>query len=88
MVRMRKHDEYDTEILSKGHHFIDAELNELVFFIRRNKAVPMFEPAENTGEINYKRFKMLGYSDCNYTLYKDNGISADPKESLEIIDCR
>lgn len=88
MVRMRKHDEYDTEIFSKGHHFIDAELNELVFFIRRNKAVPMFEPAENTGEINYKRFKMLGYSDCNYTLYKDNGISADPKESLEIIDCR
>lgn len=88
MVRMRKHDDYDTEILSNGHHFVDADLNELVFFIRRNRAIPMFEPAENTEKINFETFKILGYSDCNYTLYKDNGISANPHDSLDIIDCR
>lgn len=84
LVRMKKYNSYDTEILSKGHHYVRAELDELVFFIRHGKAVPFCEPADCTEHIDYSTIFMLGYADGKYSLYKDNGISPEPNDSLEI----
>ena len=85
LVRMRNYNNFETEILPAGHHWVKAELNELVFFIRKGKAVPMCEPAENTESIDYSSIRLTGYADCSYELYKDNGISPEPEKSLEII---
>ena len=85
LVRMRKYNDFETQILSAGHHYVNAGLDELVFFIRKGKTVPMCEPAENTASIDFSTIKLIGYSDSNYELYKDNGISPNPEESLEII---
>lgn len=85
LVRMRNYNNFETEILPAGHHWVKAELNELVFFIRKGKAVPMCEPAENTESIDYNSIRLTGYADCSYELYKDNGISPEPEKSLEII---
>ena len=46
LVRMRKHDDFDTEVLDKGHHYVRAELNELVFFVRKDKAIKFCEPSK------------------------------------------
>lgn len=43
LVRMRSVDDYETEILEKGHHYINAEINELAFFIRKGKAIKFNE---------------------------------------------
>ena len=86
LVRMRKYDDFDTEILPKGHHYVRAGLDELVFFIRHGKSIPMCKPAECTEKTDLNTIKLLGYPDCTYTLYMDNGFSPDPQESLKITD--
>lgn len=83
LVRMKKYNDYETEILPKGHHYVRSELDELVFFIRNGKSIPLCEPAMSVQKTDYNTLFMLGYSGSGYTLYKDNGISPEPLDSLE-----
>lgn len=71
LVRMKKYDDYETEILPKGHQYFRCELNELVFFIRNGKSIPLCEPVEYTQKIDYNTITMLGYSESDYVLYKE-----------------
>lgn len=84
LVRMKSYDDYTTEILSKGHHYVDVALNELVFFVRNNKAIPFNKTAENTSKIDLKSIKLVGYENSSYTMYSDNGYSSNIKDSLTI----
>ena len=84
LVRMKSYDDYTTEILSKGHHYVDVALNELVFFVRNNKAIPFNKTAENTSKIDLKSIKLVGYENSSYTMYSDNGYSPNIKDSLSI----
>ena len=84
LVRMKSYDDYTTEILSKGHHYVDVALNELVFFVRNNKAIPFNKTAENTSKIDLKSIKLVGYENSSYTMYSDNGYSQNIKDSLAI----
>lgn len=84
LVRMKSYDDYTTEILSKGHHYVDVALNELVFFVRNNKAIPFNKTAENTSKIDLKSIKLVGYENSSYTMYSDNGYSPNIKDSFTI----
>ncbi|MGN0634562.1 MAG: glycoside hydrolase family 31 protein [Oscillospiraceae bacterium] len=88
LIRMRSFDDHDEEQLPKGHHYVTAETEELIFFIRSGKCIPMFAPAENTASIDLSAMKMLGSKDGEYILYKDDGISSDTQKTLEKIVCR
>ena len=79
LVRMRSDEDYETEILPKGHHYVPAELNELVFFIRNQKAIPFAKAAKNTAETDWNTVRLLGYS-----MYADNGTSPNPEDSLTV----
>lgn len=74
LVRMRSLDDFETEILSKGHHYVKAELNELVFFVRKDKVIPLGGKVKNTTEIDSAELKLLGYEEAEYELYDDDGI--------------
>lgn len=84
LVRMRSDEDYETEILPKGYHYIPAELNELVFFIRNQKAIPFAKAAKNTAETDWNTVRLLGYSGCSYEMYADNGTSPNPEDSLTV----
>lgn len=84
LVRMRSDEDYETEILPKGHHYVPAELNELVFFIRNQKAIPFAKAAKNTAETDWNTVRLLGYSGCSYEMYADNGTSPNPEGSLTV----
>lgn len=84
LVRMKSCINYKTEILPKGHHYVDIPLNELVFFIRNNKAIPFGKTVENTSKLDFHSLKLLGYFNCSYVLYFDNGISLNPEDNLNI----
>ncbi len=73
LVRMRSLTDYDTEILAAGHHYVKAELNELVFFIRKGKAIPVGAAAMNTERLDAATLKMIGYDGAEYELYEDDG---------------
>ena len=84
LVRMRSDEDYETEILPKGHHYVPAELNELVCFIRNQKAIPFAKAAKNTAETDWNTVRLLGYSGCSYEMYADNGTSPNPEDSLTV----
>jgi alpha-glucosidase len=84
LVRMKSPESYETEILPQGHHFVNAALDELVFFIRHGKAIPFAKTAENTEKIDFDSLKMLGFAGGKYELYSDDGISSSPEKTLNI----
>ena len=73
LVRMRSLTDFETEVLAAGHHYVKADLSELVFFIRKDKAIPMGAAALNTGELDAATLTMLGYDGAEYALYEDDG---------------
>ncbi len=87
LVRMRSLDDFETEILPKGHHYINAELDELVFFIRSGKAIPMGKSACNTKSLDKSSLKLMGYDGAEYELYDDDGISKvyDIAENISVL---
>ena len=84
LVRMHSSKDYTTEILPKGHHYVSVRLDELVFFIRNQKAIPFAESAEKTAKTDYNTIQLLGYEGSSYELYADNGTSPNPEDSLTI----
>lgn len=43
--------------LEKGMHFINVPLNQIVFFIRKGKQIPVTAPAPTTAELNMKNLE-------------------------------
>lgn len=80
LVRMRTFEDIETELLPAGHHYISAELNELVFFIRKGKAIPFANSALSVDGIDMNSLRLLGYKNAVYDLYDDDGISKDLSE--------
>lgn len=89
-VKMRSLTEYDCKVLKKGHHYVDAELNEIIFFIRPNHIVPMTYGGEFTEEVDYETLKVFGYvkKDAAYTLYTDDGISKNYEDKENYIEIK
>ena len=72
LVRMRSLTDYEMEVLAAGHHYVKAELNELVFFIRKGKAIPVGAAAMNTEKLDAATLKMIGFGGAEYELYEDD----------------
>ena len=77
LVRMRSLDDYETQVLAAGHHYVKAELSELVFFIRKGKAIPVGAAAMNTEKLDASTLRMFGYAGAEYALYEDDGCSKE-----------
>jgi alpha-glucosidase len=86
LVRMKSWDNYGTEILPSGHHYVSVPLDELVFFIRCNKSIPFGETAENTASIDMNKLKLIGYSGNSYVLWSDDGISPVTDNNIRITE--
>ena len=75
LVRMRGLEDLETQILPKGHHYVPAKCNELIFFIRNGKKIPLVQSADNTTSLDTNLLCFLGWNDATYALYEDDGIS-------------
>ncbi len=77
LVRFRSCDDYDEEILAKGDHYIKADLNEVLVFIRRGHVLPIAQPAETVEKIDYSTIRYISYDadETSYDLYNDDGVS-------------
>ena len=86
LIRMRKFDNYDTEQMTKGHHYIKVALDELVFFVRKDKAIPFAKPAKSTSELDLNSLGRLGYEGAKYEMYMDDGINPDVSATLKRVE--
>lgn len=62
--------------MEKGHHFVEIAENEVVFYIRKDKAIPLCKPAMCTEELDRESLELIGTGN-EYVLYTDDGISKD-----------
>lgn len=80
LYRMRSPEDMEEETLAKGLHYVQAEVNEVLLFVRAGKLVPVARAANRVAEVDMERLGLLGYVVCEdavYELYDDDGSSRD-----------
>lgn len=78
-IRLSSPEEREYIPMEKGHHYISAELNQMVFFLRKDKMITLGEPAENTDHMNFSNIEVLCNveTDSCYSFYDDDGFTKD-----------
>lgn len=82
LLRMRASEDITTQSMSKGHHYINYDLNELVLFVRSNKAIVLCKAAPCTAELDLSVLEKVGYDNASYEMYSDDGYSAFDENNL------
>ena len=77
MLRFRAADDYDSEVLEKGWHYIPCGLGEVLVFLRKGHLFPTAKPALTVSELDEQHLKVYAFGDGSYTLYQDDGVSKD-----------
>ena len=77
LIRFRSYRDLDEEILPAGDHYIKADLNEILVFIRPGKVLPLAKPAKHVQDINWDDLSYISFDaePESYDMYKDDGIS-------------
>lgn len=79
MLRFRGVDDYDTEILPAGHHYVEACLFEMLVFVRPDKILVLTDGGEYTDEVDCDHVKALAFvkTKAEYVWYEDDGMRKD-----------
>lgn len=92
MVRMKSPEDWNSQVLGKGHHYVDVALDEVIIFVKKNHMLPfavLDEHVRSVSDVDETRLKWIGFADeyAEYVLYTDDGISREytPKEEWKII---
>jgi len=77
-MTMVKYDgtEFHTMLVEAGMRRIEVELNEIVFFVLKDKLVPIGKAVNNTREIDFKEIQFLG-DGKGYEMYIDDGMTKE-----------
>lgn len=52
MLKLKSPENIEEEVLEKGHHYINVELNEVLIFVRKNKSFTLIKGGENVNKID------------------------------------
>ena len=81
LYRIRSVDDYDTELLPAGHHYVRCALDEVLLFIRPGHAVPVARPASCTAQLDETSLTLWACPDENGSarcrMYTDDGETSD-----------
>lgn len=79
MLRFRDVDDYYTEILPAGHHYVEAGLFEMLVFVRPDKILVLTDGGEYADEVDCDHVKALAFvkTKAEYVWYEDDGMGKD-----------
>lgn len=79
LYRMRSSSDMDTEILEQGYHYVKANLNEVLVFLRPDHIVPISDGEGRMELTEEHNLKLLGYveHEADYEWYEDDGYGKD-----------
>lgn len=79
LVRLRSREDYDEQILPKGHHYVSAALDEVLLFLRPDKLIPVSNGGECVPQIDFDNVDTIAFvrTEATYDYYHDDGISRD-----------
>ncbi|MGL5646777.1 MAG: TIM-barrel domain-containing protein, partial [Clostridium sp.] len=85
--KVKEYNKIELDIINKGHHYIDVDLNEIPVFIRKDKLFTISDSAQSTEKLSMKNLKVVGFVEngAEYKLYTDDGISKDMRNSKEML---
>ena len=88
MTMIRYDGEFHCSPVKKGKITVEAGYDEVVFFIRKGKILPIGPEITNTREYNVENLTLLG-DGATYELYTDDGLTRDcTMENVRILDYR
>ena len=73
------------DTLEKGYHYVNVDLNEVVLFVRKGCCIPVAEAAECVEKINTKNMVLYGYSESEYFLYEDDGVTKEYQKDCKVL---
>lgn len=68
--------EFACTSVKQGEMFVEVSLNEVVFFILKDKLVPFGKALKNTSELSFEGLELLG-DGAEYQLYVDDGLTRE-----------
>ncbi len=79
LYRLRSTDSMDSQILTAGHHYVKAELNEVLIFLRPDHVVPFGKGGCNVEEAESSSLRLLHFvrTKAVYDWYHDDGFTRD-----------
>lgn len=79
MLRLRSAWDYEEEILPKGHHYISAQLDEVLLFIRPDHLIVVSDGGECEPNIDFENVRSIGFvkTKAEYEYYHDDGTGKD-----------
>ncbi len=82
LVRMRSPEELEQIPMRAGDHYVQADTDQLIFFIKKNTAIPLTKPALRVKDLDYGSLQFLGWLEKPYTyaLYNDDGLTRQVSE--------
>ena len=77
LVRFRAYNDYDEEILEAGDHYVKADLNEVLVFVRKGHVLPLTVPEDGMKGVGDAEMTYICYDSdaASYELYSDDGVS-------------
>ena len=85
-----KYNEASAEVVNKGHHYLDVDIDETPIFIRKNKMLVMAtKEAKRVENIDESELNVLAFVDdkASYSYYNDDGKTTDYKDGKgEFVD--
>ena len=70
--------------VSAGEREITVKLNEVVFYIRKGKCIPICNGAKNTTSLDLKQVQLIG-DGSSYEQYVDDGLTKDVKKENVVV---
>ena len=61
LLRFRGWDDYDEEVLPAGDHYVRAEVNEVLAFLRPGCCLPLAQPALHADDVRFEAAKWISY---------------------------
>ena len=66
------------EELPAGDHYISVPLGDVVFFLRKGRAIPYADGGQCVADVDFENLRMLAYDSAQpYEYYHDDGVSRD-----------
>lgn len=80
--KAKNYKEKNYEIVSKGHSYIDIDIDEVPIFIRKNKMLVIGNSAQNVHSIDNRQLTVIAFVEntAHYKYYDDDGITYDYKK--------
>ena len=82
LIRMKAGDRYSESVLEKGEYYIPVALDEVVFFLREGKVLPLAKPAKNVKSLDEDHLSWIKFisEETTYDVCRDDGFTLSALE--------